>query len=86
MLLKIIYLSENPLKNMPLYKIDQLPPRFLSKEETKRVLDASKGEPLESMIRTAIYTGMRLGELKRLKSADVSKGSIMVKISKSKRF
>jgi integrase len=82
------YLSKNPIEAMPHYKFDRLPPKFLSKEEIKAILEAAKGESLYPMIATAIYTGMRYGELKRMKPEDINfkQNIIIVPVSKSKKF
>lgn len=82
------YLLSNPVKSFKLYKIDIHPPRFLSSNEVKRVLEASKGESLEGLIYTAIYTGMRLGELARLtwQDIDLENNKIVVMKSKSRKF
>jgi integrase len=82
------YISSNPLRGIKKYKTEKLPPRFLNKEEIRNVLVAASSEPIHPMIITAIYTGMRLGELKRLTWGDIdfSRGEIMVRISKSSKF
>lgn len=82
------YLSKNPIQSMALIKIDRLPPRFLSKSEINIVLDNAKGETLQPMIATAVYTGMRLGELLRLQPEDIdfTRKTVTVMISKSKKF
>lgn len=82
------YLTENPLKGMIRYPVNIEEPRFLSPEEINKLLKAAKESPLYSLIMTAIYTGMRYGELERLEWSDVDfKNEIItVKLSKAKRF
>ncbi len=82
------YLSKNPIQSMALIKIDRMPPRFLSKVEVNTVLDNAKDETLHPMIATAVYTGMRLGELLRLQPEDIdfTRKTVTVMISKSKKF
>lgn len=82
------YISNNPLKGFKKYQIEKLPPRFLKKDEIRKVLAASENEPIHIMIATAIYTGMRYGELKRLTWGDIDfdRNEIIVRLSKSKRF
>lgn len=82
------YIQNNPIKTMKTYRVEVKPPRFLSKEEIRIVLDASKDTDLHAIIATAIYTGMRLGELKRLQWSDIDlkRKQITVRIAKSKRF
>lgn len=64
------YLIINKLKGMTQYKVTKSPPNYLKKEEIQKVIEAAKGETLYPAIITAIYTGMRLGELRRLKWSD----------------
>ena len=82
------YIKENPLEKVKLYRIEKSPPKFLDKSEIAKILTAAKGETLCPMIATALYTGMRLGELKRLKKEDVDlkRGIITVMLSKSRKF
>lgn len=82
------YLPKNQINGMKKYKSQVLPPKFLSKEQIQAVLKAAKGEVLYNGIVIAIYTGMRLGEIKRLKKEDfdLTKNSVTVHLSKSGRF
>jgi len=82
------YISINPLRNVRKYRVDKIPPKFLSRGEIKKILIKAKGETLYPMIATAIYTGMRLGELKRLAWGDIDfkRDTLTVVISKSKKF
>lgn len=82
------YLNQNPLKSLRKIAEDKLPPRFLTKDEIFKVLESAKGEMVYPMIATAIYTGMRLGELKRLewKDVDLKEKRITVRYAKSKKF
>lgn len=82
------YLSRNPISGMKRYKVDhEVIPRFLSKEEIGVVIKAAEGEVLSPAVAVAIYTGMRMGELRRLALDDVSlqNETILVKRSKSGR-
>lgn len=74
----------NPIQNVRHFKIDVEPPRFLNKDEVKAVLEASAGETLEPMIHTAIYTGMRLGELKTMKNEHISFNLHVITIPRAK--
>lgn len=87
------YLFENPLKGFPKYKLLKNPPRYLSYEEVVRLLEASRETPLYPMIATAVYTGIRLGELFNLEWQDFDFEKKMLTIvnkanfqTKSKRF
>jgi integrase len=81
------YISANPIA-IKKPRSNKLPPRFLTAEETSEVLKHAEGETLFPMIATALYTGMRLGELKRMKIEDVDfkRKTITIPVSKSKKF
>lgn len=78
----------NPAKAVKRLREQEKPPRYLSKAEISAVLAASKGESLEPMLWTAMYTGMRYSELIRLTQADIDRaaGTITVPKSKSGKF
>lgn len=82
------YLAVNPITGMSKYKVNELPPEYLTKEEIEKLILAAKGEILYPAILTAIYTGMRLGELERLKYKDIDWQikKVIVQKSKSGRF
>jgi len=82
------YISSSPIKAIEKYKLDVLPVRFLTKKETLAILKVAENETIYPAIATAIYTGMRYSELRRLQFEDVDKkgGYITVKISKSGKF
>lgn len=80
------YLQDNPIKGMKKFKIAKTSPRFLSKTEIKKILSVSRKETLYPAIATAIYTGMRLGEIRRLQWADIKAGVVMVEKSKTGKF
>lgn len=82
------YISTNLLNKIEQYKVDQLPPRYLELKEISAILQAAQEEVLFPAIATAIYTGMRLGEIRRLQWADISSlnKTITVKTSKSGKF
>lgn len=65
------YLKENPTKGVKRLKVDDSkPPRFLSKEECQKLLEASPSE-LYPVYFTFLNTGMRKAELENLQWADV---------------
>lgn len=82
------YLPANPISSIKKLKIEQTPPRFLEVSEIKAVLNSAKNEILYPAVATAIYTGFRRGELKRLKwrEIDFLRKKIMVYRAKSKKF
>lgn len=82
------YLSQNQIKKIKRFKVDKVPPRFLSKAEILEVLKAAEKQSIYSMVATAIYSGVRLGELKRLtwEDIDFTRGEIMIRLSKPGKF
>jgi len=65
----------------PFRNVDRPGTRFLSVEEATRALNTM--EPaFRRLARGALYTGLRLGELCRLKVSDVVDGQVHVRISK----
>jgi len=59
-------MSENPVKNVKKFVVDNRRVRFLSLEEINRLLEASS-EDLYGILVVALNTGMRKGEILRLK-------------------
>jgi integrase len=73
--------SPFPRRVMP--RIQESPPDRLNDRELEAVL--SIGEPHAFIVRLALATGLRWGELVRARSADVSHGMIVVHRTKSTR-
>lgn len=73
--------SPFPKRVMP--RIQESPPDRLTDRELEAVL--SIGEPHAFVIRLALATGLRWGELVRARSADVTHGMIVVHRTKSSR-
>lgn len=82
------YIHGNAIKGMETYPIHEQEPRFLTVEEVRALLAAAKGQEVFPIVATAVYTGMRLGEILRLEWQDVDfeGGIISVRKSKSKKF
>lgn len=57
--------------------------RVLSPEETKRLLDAARGEPIEGLVMLAISTGVRLGEALGVQWQDIDLDRRQLRINKS---
>lgn len=82
------YLKENKIARMSQYKVDVLPPKYLKKEEISQILSSAREEVLYKSILIAIYTGMRLGEIRRLKWSDFNfeNGTITIFQSKAGKY
>jgi len=57
--------------------------RVLSPEETKRLLDAARGDPIEALVVLAVGTGLRLGEALGLKWPDIDLDRRQLRVNKS---
>ena len=64
------YIGDSPFKGVKLFTYKKKPPRFLTKEEAKRLLDTSSAW-LKPMVIVMLNTGIREGERARLKFEDV---------------
>ena len=61
------HIDRNVASSVERMKVTKNPPRFLSQEEIKRLIEASVGFYIHPLIVTALHTGMRKGELFNLK-------------------
>ena len=68
--LKLNYIEKNPVSNVSTVKENNPFPRTLSEAEVSMLLESVTVE-WQRLIKTAIYTGCRLGELCRLMTKDV---------------
>jgi len=64
------YVTENAANKVDKYKLFKNPPRFFSKEEISRLLQAAKDSYIYPMVATALYTGVRANELINLEWED----------------
>ncbi len=76
-------LERNPFKKVKLLKEENERVRFLSDEEEPRLFAAIPGE-YHPLVTVALHTGMRKGELLRLKWGDVDFRQRLVTVRKSK--
>jgi len=84
------YIYDNPADSIKKLKVPKDPPRYFSRDEIKRLLEASGKSHLYPLIQTALYTGMRIGEIIKLEwpQVDFQNKSIIIKgtTAKSKKF
>ena len=75
------YIDENPLKKIKPPRLKKSLPVFISKSEMELILDHTKTKMLKDLFTTAIYTGMRLGEIVNLvwDCVDFKRNIIIVK-------
>lgn len=82
------FMASDPLKTARRFKIERTPPPCLSKREIKAILKACRGTRIYPMVMTAVYTGMRYGELQNLKWEDINlaNNTLIVQRSKAGNF
>lgn len=69
---RLDYIQENPFIRLSKIRgIEKNKKRFLSKDEIKTIIEATKGTYLENFVLTAIYTGLRRRELIYLEHSDI---------------
>jgi integrase len=76
--------ENNPLDGVPLKRLDNMVERFLSKEETQRLLeavDASPNTQLGPIVRMLLLTGCRKREILDLKWSEVDLDKMVLKLS-----
>jgi len=74
-------IKANPLESVPAPKLPQRLPKVLTEDELKTVMRAVKDNPRdEAMVKVLLDSGMRLGELVNLKSADYDSRSGVIKV------
>lgn len=82
------YLAKNPIEHLKKFKLVKNPPRFYNEEEIQRLFAAAKGYKLDFylMVVTAIYTGMRIGELLHLEWPDFDWQKNLVRVINKDNF
>lgn len=74
------YLDHNPASNVVKLKVPKNPPKFLSQDEIKKLIEAAKHSHIYPLIITALHTGMRKSELLNLKWTDVDFQQCIIKV------
>ncbi len=77
-------IAENPCRRVKVGKLEKLLPRFLSPEDHDRALQLAQQLGMYAEVATALYTGLRREELRRLQWADVDFARAVVIVRKSK--
>lgn len=78
--------GDNPFSAVKPIKLPRTKIKFLSTETVRALLVAIKGEPLEPLIATGIYAGLRIGELLALEWSCVSFDEGFVRVSNTPTF
>jgi integrase len=60
------YIDRNAASNVERMKVPRNPARFLNQGEIRRLIEASKDSYIHPFIVTAIHTGMRKSEVRRV--------------------
>ena len=66
------YLNRNVFKEVKKLKPVKNPPLFLSKPEFQKIIDAESDAQLKLLYKVAVYTGMRMGEIRYLRWCDIN--------------
>jgi len=77
------YVERSPFPRRVMPRLQESPPDRLTDDEVERLL--AIGEPWAFVVRLALATGMRWGELARTKASDVVDGMLVVSQTKSGR-
>jgi integrase len=76
-------LSESPFKGVPLVRVPEKQPTYLSKVEFQKLLAEIKEQWFKDLIVVAVYTGLRRGELLNLSWTDIDLGRKLIFIQSS---
>lgn len=87
------WIKESPTKDIKKFRTEVNPPNYLTKDQVKVFIEAAKPSRLYPMIATALYAGLRKGELLRLEWQDIRFDENLLyvlnkdnKTTKSKRY
>jgi len=75
--------AKNPVKEVKLFKVNNKRLRFLIEEEVQRLIECCSDE-LKTIVVTAVYTGMRRGEILNLRWSDIDFRKRLIMIDDSK--
>ena len=77
-------LASNPCKYVKLPPVPKLPPRFLRPKEVEQALSVARDNSIYLQVLTALKTGMRSGELRRMDWEDIHWQQKIIMIPKTK--
>ena len=80
------YVLKKPwlITNIPHQKTEKRLPTVLSKEEILKLLEAPGNPKHRALLSTLYSTGLRVGELSRLKPADIESARMMIRVNQGK--
>ncbi|EDP73293.1 site-specific integrase [Hydrogenivirga sp. 128-5-R1-1] len=80
------YVQNHPLEGYKQLKVHQTPPRFLLPEDIAKVEKVIDDEFWLFVFRLFVYTGMRLGEIHKLRWKHIDLNRNVIKVEKTKTF
>ena len=83
-LIDIGHIQRNPCERVKTPKVDQAPPVVLSEEECFKAIKVARAIGMGCEVVLALNTGMRIGEIARLRWEDVDQPSRVLLVRKSK--
>lgn len=73
-------------KKIKKLKLKQNPPLFLSSEEFQKVVNLEKDNQLKLVYKLAVYTGMRMGEIRFLKWSSIDFDNNLIRVINHEQF
>ena len=78
--------KENPFKRVPMARVPEKQPAFLSREDFRKLIDAIKEQWMKDLVTIAVLTGLRRGELLGLTWSAVDFARRVIRIESSEGF
>ena len=79
-------LEKNVFKEIKKLKPKENPPLFFTKAEFDKLLEFEKSEQMRLLYRVAVYSGMRMGEIRFLKWSSIDFENSLIKIHNHEEF
>lgn len=80
------FIKENIFKTVKKLKPRQNPPVFLTKDEFEKIVEQEKDEQLKVLYTVAVYTGMRMGEIRHLRWEAIDLQKNLIKVNNTEEF